>query len=155
MVTSVLFVCTGNICRSPTAEGVFRARVQERCLDFSYDSCGTHGYHVGEGADERSVAAALKYGVDMSDLRARQLHTSDFEVFDYLIAMDKGHERIMRGMCPPEYLGKIKILLNYTDDFYGMDVPDPYYGSLKGFDEVYVIIEAGVNRMIEVFTSHL
>ncbi len=149
MSHSFLFVCTGNICRSPTAEAVFRKKVRSLDLPCVYDSCGTHGYHAGEGADPRAVEAAFRYGVDMSDLRARQLEKSDFERFDYLIAMDEGHVRIMKGICPVEYQRKIRLLLGYTDKFNGMDVPDPYYGSLRGFDEVYQIIEAGIDGLVK------
>jgi protein-tyrosine phosphatase len=148
MSYSFLFVCTGNICRSPTAEAIFRERVRSANLPFQHDSCGTHGYHIGDGADTRSVGVAKNYGVDMSDLTARKLTQSDFERFDYLIAMDEGHARIMKSQCPGEYQDKIKLLLDYTEEYHGMDVPDPYYGSLSGFDEVYKIIEAGVDAML-------
>ncbi len=149
MSASFLFVCTGNICRSPTAEAIFRDRVSSGGLQYQYDSCGTHGYHIGEGADSRTVETALSYGVDMSDLRARKLTPDDFEDFDYLIAMDSGHVRIMKDIAPVEHHGKIKLLLDYTNEHAGMDVPDPYYGARDGFDEVFKIIETGIDAMID------
>lgn len=148
---SVLFVCTGNICRSPTAEGVFREYVRRLGHDdVHYDSAGTHGYHVGEAPDHRSVEMAQRYGIDMAGLFARQIKQSDFEEFDFLIAMDKGHERAMHAMCRNEMQrAKVKLLLDYCEEHRGMDVPDPYYGEMDGFERTYALIEKGVKSFIE------
>ena len=105
--------------------------VKERGLDIRVDSCGTHGYHVGEAPDSRSVAAARARGVDLSFLRARKLEAQDFEDFDVLLAMDRGHLRTMQSLCPPEHEHKLRLFIE------GQDVPDPYYGELDGFDVVY------------------
>ncbi len=148
---SVLFVCTGNICRSPTAEGVFREYIRRSGRDdVRYDSAGMHGYHVGEAPDRRSVKTAQGHGTDMNDLFARQIKQSDFDEFDFLIAMDKGHERAMHAMCRSEVQRvKVKLLLDYCAEHRGMDVPDPYYGEMDGFERTYALIEKGVKSFIE------
>ena len=152
-MASILFVCTGNICRSPTAEGLFRHRVNELGLNATYDSAGTHGYHVGEAPDYRSIEMAESKGVNMDGLSARKLILGDFDSFDFLIAMDKGHERIMREFSPiMEHQERVKLLLDYHEDYQGMDVPDPYYGDMRGFEHTYNLIEKGIDAMIkEIF----
>lgn len=150
---SVLFVCTGNICRSPTAEAVFRSYVRdldlaEECV--RYDSVGIQGYHIGESPDDRSIKVAEGHGIDMSGLFARQLGMSDFDDFDFLIAMDKGHESAMHNMCNNEgQRAKVKLLLDYCEDCRGMDVPDPYYGAMDGFERTYNLIDKGVKALIK------
>ncbi len=140
---SVLFVCTGNICRSPTAEALFICKVEEAGLSdrFHIDSAGTHGYHVGEPPDQRAVATALARGVDMRDLRARKFDPTDLEDFDYILAMDSGHYGIMDRH--PQGLGKLSLFLEHPQE-----VPDPYYGSQKGFEDVYDLIDAGSERLL-------
>lgn len=147
---SFLFVCTGNICRSPTAEAVFRDRVAILGVDVHYDSAGTHGYHIGESPDFRSIEVAQGHKIDMGGLLSRKLEQSDFDRFDYLIAMDKGHEQDMLGLCLCDgHRQKVRLLLDYHSDYRGMDVPDPYYGDLKGFEHSYALIEQGVDALIE------
>lgn len=139
----VLFVCTGNICRSPTAEGVFRTLVQRAGLDSAIfaDSAGTHDYHVGDPPDPRAVAHASRRGYDLSDLRARKVGARDFARFDLLLACDEGHLRILRRLAPPEARGRVERLLDYAPDLGLREVPDPYYGDPAGFEHVLDIVE--------------
>jgi len=134
----ILFVCTGNICRSPTAAGVFAHFVRQAGLEdrITVESAGTHDYHVGSAPDRRSQQHAARRGYDLSALRARQVRRRDFEEFDLVVAMDRGHLDILRDNCPPQHQGKLRMLIN------GRDVPDPYYGGPDGFDEVLDLIEA-------------
>ena len=141
----ILFVCTGNICRSPTAEGVFRAQVAAAGLagHIMADSAGTHGYHVGEPPDQRSQAAAARRGINLADLRARKVKTGDFHDFDLILAMDKGHLDSLRRIAPAGSPARLALFLNYADGHQGQDVPDPYYGGPQGFDEVLDLCERG------------
>jgi len=144
----ILFVCTGNICRSPTAEGVFRALAEQGGLKVHVDSAGTHDYHVGAPPDRRSAAHAKRRGYDLSALRARQLSAADFESFDLLVAMDRGHLEIMQRLSPAQHRGKLRLFR----DFAGLkdaDVPDPYYGVADGFEEVLDMVEAASRGLIE------
>ena len=132
----VLFVCTGNICRSPTAEGVLRHLAEKMNVAVQVESAGTHDYHVGNPPDARAQKHARGRGYDLSAQRARQLRRRDFEEFDLLVAMDRGHLEIMQGHCPPQHQGKLRMLVN------GHDVPDPYYGGPEGFEQVLDMVEA-------------
>jgi protein-tyrosine phosphatase len=132
----VLFVCTGNICRSPTAEGVMRKMVADLGLDIHVESAGTHDYHVGDAPDERAQHHAKGRGYDLSAQRARQVRKRDFAEFDLIIAMDRGHLSILLRHCPPQHLGKVRMLVD------GHDVPDPYYGGPEGFEQVLDMVEA-------------
>jgi len=140
----VLFVCTGNICRSPTAEAVFRHHVLEAGLEdrFVIDSAGTHGYHIGDPPDPRSVATAMSRGVDMQGLRARKVEEGDFARFHYILAMDGGHHRLLSRFLPQPPYGALDLFLGQGD------VPDPYYGTVKGFEDVYDLIEGGSRRLL-------
>ncbi|WP_184040550.1 low molecular weight protein-tyrosine-phosphatase [Chitinivorax tropicus] len=140
---SVLFVCMGNICRSPTAEGVFRYFVETGGLArrIQIDSAGTHGYHAGEAPDPRSCAAAGRRGYDLSRLRARQVKTADFERFDLVLAMDEQNLRHLLRICPEGLQHKVKLFLAYARNFEEREVPDPYYGSGGGFEHVLDLIE--------------
>lgn len=141
----VLFVCTGNICRSPSAEGVFRSLIEREGLTHAIgaDSAGTHAYHVGEPPDPRSTAAAHQRGFRMDDLRARKVRPSDFDEFDLVLAMDRGHHQILSDLCPPERTERLALFLDFAPELGASDVPDPYYGGPEGFERVLDMIEAG------------
>ncbi len=141
----VLFVCTGNICRSPTAEGVFRRMVEDGPLSgkVEIDSAGTQGFHVGQPPDPRAIEHALKRGIDISDLRGRQVGAADFEHFDYILAMDDGHVRHLMAMCPTRLKHKVERLLDYGGGHKQTVVPDPYAGKAKDFERALDLIEQG------------
>ncbi|UHD17700.1 low molecular weight protein-tyrosine-phosphatase [Thiocapsa bogorovii] len=147
----VLFVCMGNICRSPTAHGVFRKLVVERGLSHcvEIDSAGTHAYHVGEPPDRRARATALERGIDIGDLRARLAERSDFESFDYVLAMDRDNYRILSGFCPAGMESKLRLFMEFAPDLGVRDVPDPYYGGAGGFDQVFDLVEAASQGLLE------
>jgi len=139
----VLFVCMGNICRSPTAEGVFAKLLKERDLEasFTIDSAGTHAYHIGEAPDLRAQKAALDRGVELTHLRARKVIMGDFEDFDFLLAMDDDNFAALSNACPDQYKNKIKYFLDYAPQLGTRIVPDPYYGGKYGFERVLDLIE--------------
>jgi protein-tyrosine phosphatase len=141
----VLFVCTGNICRSPTADGVLRKMVADLGLAdvVEVDSAGTHDYHVGEPPDSRSQEHARKRGYDLSALRARQVQTEDFEQFDLILALDDGHLKILQRLCPPKYKSKIHRFTEFCTRHKSHDVPDPYYDGAQGFEDVLDLVEDG------------
>ena len=146
----VLFVCTGNICRSPTAEGVLRHLARDAGVDLHVESAGTHDYHVGNAPDKRTQTHARGRGYDLSAQRARQVNTRDFEVFDLIVAMDRGHLRILEQQCPRQHRAKLRLLVA------GRDVPDPYYGGAEGFERVLDMVEEACRALlqeIEGFTS--
>jgi protein-tyrosine phosphatase len=147
----ILFVCMGNICRSPTAEGVFRRIVREEAPDLrlEIDSAGTHDYHVGEPPDPRAIAAARTRGVDLATLRARQLQADDFRRFDLLLAMDRRNVRDALAVAPPEGRERLRLFLDYAPGRAGREVPDPYYGGAEGFEEVLDLVEAASRGLIQ------
>ena len=147
---SVLFVCTGNICRSPTAEGVARAFAEHAGLGerLRFDSAGIEGYHVGDPPDPRTIAAARKRGYDLSSLRARRLTATDFREFDLLLAMDAGHLALMRQRCPAGAEAKFKLFLDYSEQHQGKDVPDPYYGGPADFIQVIDLVQNAARRLV-------
>ena len=147
----VLFVCMGNICRSPSAEGVFNKIITDQLLQdkFSIDSAGTHAYHIGEAPDLRSQKAAKEREVDLSKIRARKVIMGDFEDFDYLLAMDEDNHSIMLQACPEEHQHKIKLFLEYAPHLNTREVPDPYYGGAYGFERVLDLIEEASTGFIE------
>ena len=135
-MTKVLFVCTGNICRSPTAEGVLRHLAEKMGVAVHVESAGTHDYHVGNPPDERAQRHAKGRGYDLSAQRARQVRRRDFDEFDVIVAMDRGHLEILQENCPPQHQRKLRMLVS------GHDVPDPYYGGAEGFEQVLDMVEA-------------
>ncbi len=156
-MTSVLFVCLGNICRSPTADAVFRKKVADAGLSgrILVDSVGTGGWHVGKPPDARATATAMKRGYDLSSLRARQIHTSDFEKFDYILAMDVSNLADIREICPQAHHSKLQLLLEFAPSCNLNEVPDPYYGSVSGFDDVLSVIEQAAEGLLEHIKRNL
>jgi len=139
----VLFVCLGNICRSPSAEGVFRKLVEEQGLDevIEIDSAGTHAYHVGSPPDSRAQEAASRRGIDMSSQVGRRVEDGDFYIFDYILAMDESNEYHLREMAPPEEIHRVRRFLEFAPERTEREVPDPYYGGHAGFENVLDLIE--------------
>jgi protein-tyrosine phosphatase len=148
MTTSILFVCMGNICRSPTAEGVFRHRAQVAGLDIYIDSAGTHAYHVGQPPDPRSTEFAALRGIDLSTQRARKVAPNDFTDFDHILAMDSDNLALLQAACPPQHQHKLALFMQYASKSNSKVVPDPYYGGPRGFDEVLDFIEDASDGLI-------
>lgn len=150
MPHKILFVCTGNICRSPTAEGVARGLAQKLGLDeaFEFDSAGTHGYHVGEPPDPRSIAAARRRGYNLASLRARRVTEFDFIRFDRVLAMGPDHLETLQRACPPQHRNKLGLLLDFSECFDLTEVPDPYYGGAEGFEHVLDLVEDAAKQLI-------
>lgn len=149
-MTRVLFVCLGNICRSPTAEAVVRelARRHAAALALEVDSAGTHGYHAGDPPDERAIEAARRRGIDMSGLRARVVDAEDFRRFDLVLAMDEAVYGRLARIAPREYSARLRLFLDYAPQLGRRDVPDPYYGGATGFEEVLDLIEEGARGLL-------
>ena len=139
----VLFVCMGNICRSPTAEGVFSSMVKEQDIadQFDIDSAGTHAYHIGEAPDLRAQKAAKDRGIQLSHIKARKVVYGDFEDFDYLLAMDDDNYEILMQASPEQFKEKVKYFLEFAPDLDTRQVPDPYYGGKYGFERVLDMVE--------------
>jgi protein-tyrosine phosphatase len=147
----ILFVCMGNICRSPSAEGVFRRILLERApqLEIHIDSAGTHDYHVGAAPDSRALEAARRRGIDISQLRARQIAAEDFERFDLILAMDEDNLRELRRRADRAYHARIRLLMEFAPNASRRAVPDPYYGGEQGFEEVLDLLEEAGNGLID------
>jgi protein-tyrosine phosphatase len=148
---SLLFLCMGNICRSPTAHGVFRDLVNARGLHqhIQIDSAGTHNYHPGSPPDARSQKHAIKRGYDLSDLRARQISDLDYEKYDLLLAMDWDNLALAQENCPPEHHRKLRRLTEFCKSHQAAVVPDPYYGGDAGFEHVLDLIEDACEGLLE------
>ena len=154
---AVLVVCTGNICRSPTGEGVMRRLVGERGLAerVHVASAGTHDYHVGESPDPRAVKHAARRGYDLSTLRASQVSARDFHEYDYILAMDRGHLRILRSLAPRNARARLGLFLDASERWSGEDVPDPYYGGVEGFEQVLDMVEEAAGRWLDRIEAEL
>ena len=154
---SVLVVCTGNICRSPTAEGVLRHRAAERGLQdkISVRSAGTHDYHVGEPPDRRSMKHALKRGYDLAAQRAMHVAPEHFHEYDYILAMDRGHLRMLKALAPRDAKARLGLFLEASGRWKGEDVPDPYYGGVEGFEQVLDMVEEAAESWLDRFESEL
>lgn len=146
----VLFVCMGNICRSPTAEGVFRQVVEQAGLleQIEIDSAGTHDYHIDEPPDRRAQAAARQRGIDLSQLRGRQATPVDFERFDYILAMDRENFVQLQSICPAGQELKLRLFLEFAPDRPEREVPDPYFGGDSGFERVLDMVEEAAHGLL-------
>jgi protein-tyrosine phosphatase len=155
MTRRVLFVCLGNICRSPTAEAVFRDLVQREAsqLAIEVDSAGTHAYHAGSAPDERAIAAARRRGIDMSRLRARKVEATDFERFDLVLAMDEQNLQRLRQLAPATHRDRVRLFLDYAPKLLRRDVPDPYYGDATGFEEVLDLVEEAARGLLAALSA--
>ena len=147
----ILFVCMGNICRSPTAHGVFRQLVRDAGLEpvIEIDSAGTHAYHVGEPPDERARRTAQARGVDIADLRARRAEADDFHYYDLILAMDQDNYHSLARICPRGMERKLALLMDFAPALRRREVPDPYYGGAQGFDQVFDMVEAAARGLLD------
>jgi protein-tyrosine phosphatase len=157
MTYRVLLVCMGNICRSPTAEGVLRLLLRNNNLGdvVEVDSAGTHGYHVGEAPDSRTQRAAALRGYNLSQFRARKVARQDLDYFDLVLAMDKSNLDNLMRMASPEQQSRIKLFMSYSKNFDDEEVPDPYYGLGHGFDLVLDMVEDAALGLIEQIKKEL
>jgi protein-tyrosine phosphatase len=163
MSINVLFVCLGNICRSPTAHGVFQHWVERHHLQhaITVDSAGTGDWHIGRAPDKRSTAAALQRGYDLSVLRARQVSVEDFSSFDYILAMDSQNLRDLQGLRPAHFRGELDLFLRYGQGRCGSlslphaqyEVPDPYYGGSDGFEHVLDLVEEAAQGLLQAIAQ--
>lgn len=147
----------GNICRSPTAEGVFRDKVRRagKSGQIEIDSAGTHAYHVGNPPDPRARKAALGRGYDISMLRGRQVYQVDFTKFDYVLAMDRDNLNNLLKICPEEQRHKVRLFLSFSGQFPNLNVPDPYYGGTRGFDQVLDMVEDAAEGLLQEISRSL
>lgn len=147
----VLFACMGNICRSPTAEGVFRRLVEERGLaqQIFIDSAGTHGYHVGASPDCRAAATAAKRGYDLSRIQARKVIAEDFRKFNHILAMDRENLAYLRALRPAEATADARLFMEFAASHSEKEVPDPYYGGPLGFERVLDMVEAAAAGLLD------
>jgi protein-tyrosine phosphatase len=154
---AVLVVCTGNICRSPTGEGVLRALAKKRGLDdrIVVASAGTHDYHVGDAPDPRAVRHAHKRGYDLSAQRAQQVAPEHFRHYDYILAMDRSHLRSLKALAPRDARAKLGLFLEASGRWKGEDVPDPYYGGVDDFEQVLDMVEEAAERWLDRFEAEL
>lgn len=155
--TKVLFVCLGNICRSPTAEGIFKYKIAELGLgdQFEHDSAGTSAYHAGEEPDGRSQAKALEKGVDLSFIRSRQLIMEDYYAFDYIFAMDESNYQNIMDDYPSNSEAKVEKMLDYLKDNDTRDVPDPYWSGEQGFELVYQLLDESIHNFLVAKTKSI
>ncbi|WP_018231288.1 low molecular weight protein-tyrosine-phosphatase [Thioalkalivibrio thiocyanodenitrificans] len=150
-MVNVLFVCMGNICRSPMAHGVFQSMLDEAGIAHlvRVDSAGTHAYHVGSPPDERAQRMATVHGVDLSGQRARLLEAQDFEQFDYVLVMDEDNLENARRICPPDCRDRIRLFLEFAEGLGEREVPDPYYGGNDGFERVMEMVRSAAQGLLD------
>lgn len=157
-VIRVLFVCMGNICRSPMAEGVFTSLAAAQGLKrrVAADSAGTHGYHIGQAPDPRAQEVAAARGIDLAAMRARKIRRADFTKFDFLLAMDRANFDHMASLAPKGADGRLGLLVDYAPKLAADEVPDPYYGARDGFEDVFDIVDTGVRGLLAaIIGDHL
>lgn len=154
---NVLFVCTGNICRSPTAEAVFRTLVARAGLaqSIAVDSAGTHDYQIGEPADPRAVVHARQRGYELPERRARQVETEDFGRFEWILAMDMANLTELEALRPHDYRGHLGLFLDFAPDSGMLEIPDPYHGTPRDFERVLDLAEQGAAALLEVVRARL
>ncbi len=148
-MNSYLFVCLGNICRSPTAKAMFDYKFQQAGIEVFTDSAGTLGYHVGKAPDARAIRHAMDWGMDIRDQRARQVTVADFRRFDRIFAMDQSNLDELARMMPPNATARVELVMSLAPDYGLHEVPDPYYGGDQGFQQVLDMLEAAASRLIE------
>jgi len=148
---NILFVCMGNICRSPSAEGFFARALEQSAYreDVSIDSAGTHSYHVGHAPDTRAVDTALNFGVDIAHLRARKVSAHDFHNFDLIVAMDRSNFEDLQSIQPPDSTAKLTMMMNYHPETHPADVPDPYYGGIGGFTYMCELLDLATSGLLK------
>jgi protein-tyrosine phosphatase len=153
----VLFVCTGNICRSPTADGVFAGMVASNGLGEAVhvDSAGTHNYHPGKSPDPRTRRAAARRGYDLEHLRAREIVSADFDRFEYVLAMDRANYHDLLRTCPEPRQDRVRMFLSFAEHLGMEEVPDPYYGGADGFETVLDLVEVASEGLIQHLTERL
>jgi protein-tyrosine phosphatase len=145
----VLFVCLGNICRSPLAEGIFSKKIKDAGLHhhFLLDSCGTSGHHDGENPDARMIKTAASHGIDISKLVSRKITPADLKTFDYILAMDRSNQRNIEKVGTPT--GTLSLMRNFQKNAESPDVPDPWFGAIDGFEEVYQLLDECCNGLLD------
>lgn len=147
----LLFVCLGNICRSPLAEGIMKHKIAELKLDWEVDSAGTGGWHAGELPDSRSIQVAKKHGIDLTYQRARKLRSIDYEAFDRIYVMDSMNYQDVRKMANEEELDKIELIMNEVEPNRNINVPDPYFGEGDGFENVFQMLDRACDAIIKKY----
>lgn len=152
-MTSVLFVCLGNICRSPLAEAAFRREAEMRGLEVTIDSAGTGDWHIGHAPDPRAQDVAAKHGIDISGLRARQVTSDDFRAFDHIVALDAKNLADLRALTPSGTIARLSLLLDHVLGREGEAVADPYYGDAAAFDEAWADVSSGAKGLAAVLAG--
>ena len=151
-MTKILMVCLGNICRSPLAEGILKSKVDPSKVYI--DSAGTAGYHVGNPPDPRSIQIARKFGIDITEQRCRRFEAEDFLIFDHIYVMDKSNYSNVISLAPSaDHKNKVKLLLEESDQDF-LEVPDPYYDAIDGFETVFSLIDSACNTIALKFSRH-
>lgn len=152
-MNKILFVCLGNICRSPTAQGIFEYKLRQADLAFELDSAGTGDWHIGRPPDPRSQAFAQRWGVDLSGQRARLVVTEDFQRFDRIFAMDRSNLNDLQRLAPSPSRARVELVMSLAPDYGLEEVPDPYYGGDRGFEQVIDMLSVAADRLIEELKS--
>ncbi len=146
-------VCLGNICRSPLAEGILREKIEKLGLEWSVDSAGTGGYHEGQAPDQRSIAIAEQNNINIRNQSARKFVRSDFEAFDFILAMDAQNYQDVKRLATPEQESRVELILNYLYPGENRTIPDPYYGGESGFEKVYELLDSACDAFIKEMTN--